>query len=98
MAIYSAYIYMAVQPDIQCYQGFKHTKLHGMHDKFDGDIDMFADVAWMFLAHMVCIAAIMFRNCFTSKNNVGTLARSLLGGIKVWFYLLALLGVMVADC
>ena len=69
-----------------------------MHDKFDGDIDMFADVAWMFVAHIVCIIAIMLRNCYTSNNNAGTLARSLLGGVKCWFYLLALLGVMVADC
>lgn len=69
-----------------------------MHDKFDGDINMFSDVAWMFVAHVVSIAAIMMRNCFTSQNNAGSAIRSVLGAVKCWFYLLALLGVMVADC
>ena len=97
MAIYSAYIFITIEPETECYEGFRHTKLTGMYDKFEKGVGLYDDVYWMFAAHIVAILATVARNFFTSKTNGGNFARNILNGLKVWFYLLCLIGVMIAD-
>ena len=96
MAAYSAYILWEVAPALKCYEGFKDTKLDGMHSKFESGINLFDDVKWMFAAHIACIVATFVRNTASPKTYKGTLARNISNGIKVWFFLYCLICVLVA--
>jgi hypothetical protein len=97
MACYALYIFTHVKPDVSCYKGFKHTQLTGMHDKFASDVSLFTDIEWMFGAHCICILTASLENCFKTTSDLGNLAISLFRGVKVWTYLLCLIGVAVAQ-
>ena len=87
MLFYAANMLFVVKPKVSCWKGYQNNTIK----------TLFNDVWIMFAAHIVSIVAQVLKTCCRNTDNSGAQWRTFLKFIYVFFYLFALVFVIMAE-